>query len=237
MPTPTVHIETQKEDIAPRVLMPGDPNRAEYIANKYLNNVKLVNKVRGELAFTGTYKDVPVTIFSSGMGIASMGIYSHELFNDYEVEAIVRIGTAGSYVEDLEVYDVFLADSAYSTTDYDEEAGIENIDVINSSFELNSLILDTAMLKGINVKQGRAHTSEAFYTENIDYKKFTDLGCKVVEMETYALLYNAKKFKRQATALFTISDNLITRQEIDSQARERKLDEMIVLALESIIKK
>ena len=232
----TVHIESKKEDIAPRVLMPGDPNRAHYIASKYLKDAKLVNRVRGELAYTGTYKDVPVTIFSSGMGIGSMGIYSYELFNDYDVEKIIRIGTAGSYKEDLKVYDIVVADSAYSNTCYDEEAGIENIDIINSSFELNSTIIDTAALKNIKVTTGRLHTSLAFYTENKDYTKYTDLGCVAVEMEAYALLFNAKKFKKQATAIVTISDNLITHEEINSEERERKLDEMIMLALESIIK-
>lgn len=234
---PTIHIEAQKEDIAPRVLMPGDPNRAYYIAHKYLENPRMVNKVRGELAFTGTYKNVPVTIFSSGMGIGSMGIYSHELFNDYDVENIIRIGTAGSYDPELKIYDLLLADSVYSKTYFDEEAGRENIDVINTSFELNSVILDTAMLKGINLKQGRVHTTEAFYSDNKDYSSFIEMGCKAVEMETYALMYNAKKFMKKATALLTISDNLITHEEIDSEAREKKLDEMIVLALESIIKK
>ena len=234
---PTIHIESSKEDIAPRVLMPGDPNRAYYIAKKYLKDAKMVNKVRGELAFTGTYKDVPVTIFSSGMGIGSMGIYSYELFNDYDVQSIIRIGTAGSYDKDLKVYDLLLADSVYSKTYFDEEAGHENIEIINTSFELNSVVLDTAMVKGIDLKQGRLHTTEAFYSENKDYSKFIEQGCKAVEMEAYALMYNAKKFMRKATALVTISDNLITHEEIDSEAREKKLDEMIVLALESIIKK
>ena len=234
---PTIHIEAQKEDIAPRVLMPGDPNRAYYISKKYLKDAKMVNKVRGELAFTGTYKDVPVTIFSSGMGIGSMGIYSYELFNDYDVQNIIRIGTAGSYDENLKVYDILLADSVYSKTYFDEEAGHENIEIINTSFELNSVIMDTAMLRGLDLKQGRLHTTEAFYTENKDYSKFIEMGCKAVEMEAYALMYNAKKFMRKATALVTISDNLINHEEIDSESREKKLDEMIVLALESIIKK
>lgn len=232
----TVHIEANKEDIAPRVLMPGDPNRAKYIAEKYLTDVKLVNQVRGELAFTGKYKDTPVTIFSSGMGIGSMGIYSYELFNDYDVENIIRIGTAGSYTEDLKIYDVLLADSAYSKTSFDEEAGNENLDVINSSYDLNAKILDTAAIKGIEVKQGRLHTTEAFYSNNKDFSKFVEIGCKAVEMEAYALFYNAKKAMKKATALITISDSLVTHELIDSNARETKLDEMILLALESIIK-
>lgn len=233
---PTVHIEANKEDIAKRVLMPGDPNRAKYIAEKYLKDYKLVNTLRGELAYTGTYKDTPVTVFSSGMGIGSMGIYSYELYNDYDVDYIIRIGTAGSYVEDLKVFDVLLADSAYSRTSFDEESGPENLNVINSSYDLNATILDTAAVKGINVKQGRIHTTEAFYSENKDFTKFTELGCKAVEMEAYALFYNAKRFMKKATALITISDSFITKEVIDPKERETKLDEMITLALESIIK-
>ena len=233
---PTVHIEAQKGDIAPRVLMPGDPNRASYIAEKYLENPKLVNKVRGELAYTGTYKGVSVTVFASGMGIPSMGIYSYELFNDYDVEKIIRIGTAGSYTEDLKVYDILLADSVYSNTTFEEESGRKNTEVINTTAELNSVIMNTARMKGLDLKTGRIHTSEAFYTDNKDYSKFTSMGCKAVEMETYALMSNANKFMKKATALLTISDNLITHEEIDSASRERQLDEMIVLALESIIK-
>ncbi len=234
---PTVHIEAKKGEIAKRVLMPGDPNRAFYIAKKFLTNPKLVNKVRGELAYTGKYKGKDVTIFSSGMGIASMGIYSYELFNDYDVDSIIRIGTAGSYKEDLKIYDILLASSAYSLTSFDTESGVEDKNIINSSAELNSLIIETALKNNIKLHEGRVHTSEAFYTVNKDLNEYTQYGCEAVEMETYALLYNAKRFKKQATALVTISDNLITHDLIDSASREKKLDEMIVLALDSIIKK
>ncbi len=233
---PTVHIEAQKGDIAPRVLMPGDPNRAKYIAQNFLEDAKLVNQVRGELAYTGKYKGVDVTVFSSGMGIPSMGIYSYELFNDYDVESIIRIGTAGSYKEDLKVYDIVLANSSFSLTCFDIESRGENQEVINSSAELNSKILDTAFMKEIKVREARVHTSEAFYTDNKDYSEYLNLGCEAVEMESYALFYNAKRFMKKATALLTISDNLITHEEIDSQAREKKLNEMILLALDSIIK-
>ena len=232
----TVHIESKKGEIAPRVLMPGDPNRAKYITEKYLEDVKLVNQLRGELAFTGKYKGVDVTVFSSGMGIGSMGIYSYELFNDYDVESIIRIGTAGAYTEELDVFDILVADSAYSRTFYDEAARGENQEIMTSSPDLNGIIMNTAAKKQIKVKQGRVHTTEAFYTEDKDYSKFIDRGCLAVEMETYALLFNAKKFLKKATAILTISDNLITHVEIDAEARERKLDEMILLALESIIK-
>ena len=234
---PTVHIESDKKDIAKRVLMPGDPNRAYYIANKYLENAKLVNKVRGELAYTGKYKGVDVTVFSSGMGIPSMGIYSYELFNEYDVDYIIRIGTAGSYKEDLKVYDILLASSAYSLTSFDTESGAANKEIINSSADLNSTIMDVALKKGLKLHEGRVHTSEAFYTDSKDYTPYTNQGCVAVEMETFALLYNAKRCMKKATALLTISDNLITHELIDSQSREKKLDEMIVLALDSIIKK
>lgn len=234
---PTVHIEAEKKDIAKRVLMPGDPNRALYIANKYLEGAKLVNKVRGELAYTGKYKGVDVTIFSSGMGIPSMGIYSYELFNEYDVDYIIRIGTAGAYTEDLKIYDILLANSAYSLTTFDTESGVEDKNIINSSADLNSTIMDEAFKKGLKIKEGRVHTSEAFYTSNKDYSMYTNEGCVAVEMETFALLYNAKRAMKKATALLTISDNLVTHELIDSESREKKLDEMIVLALDSIIKK
>ena len=173
----TVHIEAEKKDIAKRVLMPGDPNRATYIANKYLTNVKCVNKLRGELAYTGYYKDKEVTIFSSGMGIPSMGIYSYELFNDYDVDYIIRIGTAGSYTADLKLYDILVTDSAYSETHFDEEAGREDLEIINASSELNGIIMTTSRIRGINATLGRVHTSLAFYSDTNNFKKYTDFIC------------------------------------------------------------
>lgn len=233
---PTIHIEADKEDIASKVLMPGDPYRAKYIAEKYLTEPKLVNKLRGELAYTGTYKGHKITVFSSGMGIGSMGIYSYELYNDYDVDTIIRIGTAGSYKEDLKVYDILLVDACFSKTSFDDDAGVENIDTINSSFEVNSVIEKVANFNRIHIKKGKVHTTEAFYTDASNIKEYVDNGCVAVEMETYALLFNAKKFHKKATTILTISDNLITKEQISSEERERKLDEMIVLALDSIIK-
>lgn len=234
---PTVHIESNKNEIAPRVLMPGDPKRAYYIAYKFLSDVKMVNTIRAELAFTGTYKGVPLTIFSSGMGIGSMGIYSYELFNDYNVESIIRVGTAGSFSEDLNIYDIFLADSSYSVTSFDEESGNNNVEVINSSFELNSALIDVAALKGINLKQGRVFTTEAFYCNDKINDESAAHGCKAVEMEAYALFYNAKRFKKKATAIMTITDNFLTNEKVSAEDREKKLDEMILLSLDAIIKK
>lgn len=232
----TPHIEAEIGDIAKYVLMPGDPNRATYIANKYLEEARLVNKVRGELAYTGKYKEVEVTVFSSGMGIGSMGIYSHELFDVYDVNAIIRIGTAGAYKEELKPYTIIIADSSYSDTNFDLESGSEDIEIINSSFELNNIINMTANIRRIDVITGRVYTTDAFYTDRRNYDYFINKGCIATEMETYALLYNAKKFHKMASSILTISDNLITHEEMSSEERERRLDDMIVLALDSIIK-
>ncbi len=232
----TPHIEAEIGDIAKYVLIPGDPNRATYIANKYLEEARLVNKVRGELAYTGKYKGVEVTVFSSGMGIGSMGIYSHELFDVYDVNAIIRIGTAGAYKEELKPYTIIIADSSYSDTNFDLESGSEDIEIINSSFELNNIINMTANIRRIDVITGRVYTTDAFYTDRRNYDYFINKGCIATEMETYALLYNAKKFHKMASSILTISDNLITHEEMSSEERERRLDDMIVLALDSIIK-
>lgn len=228
----TPHIEANKEDIANIVLMPGDPNRAKYITETYLEDYKLVNSLRGELAYTGYYKGKRVTVFSSGMGIASMGIYSHELFDIYDVDYIIRIGTSGSYREDIKLYDIIVADSAYSKTSFDEESTGENMEVINSSFDLNSKIMMVAHKKRIEAKLGRVHTTEAFYNEINNEDVHDSIA---VEMETYALLFNAKKFHKKATAILTISDNLVTKEEISAIEREKKLNDMIFLALETAL--
>lgn len=231
----TVHIEADKEEISKLVLMPGDPKRCEYIAKTFLTSSKLVNDLRGETAYTGVYKDKLITVFSSGMGIASMGIYSYELFNHYDVNAIIRIGTAGSYVEDLKVYDLLLADSAYSQTNYDEEAINRDVHIVNASFDLNSKIIETAKRLEMDLKVGRVHTTEAFYRANYNLDKYTEKGCLAVEMETFALLLNAKKFNKKATSILTISDEILTKKEITPEEREKRLNQMIILALESII--
>ncbi len=234
MPTP--HIEASAEEISKLVLMPGDPKRCEFIAKTYLTSPRLVNSLRGENAYTGYYKDKMITVFPSGMGMASMGIYSHELFNDYDVNVIIRIGTAGSYVENLKVYDVLLVDSAYSETSYDEEAMNRSINVVNSSFDLNSRITEVSKRLGIDLNIGRVHTSEAFYSANVSINKYLEQNCVAVEMESFALFLNAKKFNKKASALLTISDEVLHKEnQMTAQEREIKLNKMITLALESII--
>lgn len=233
----TPHIESNKEDIAKKVIMPGDPERAKYIAETFLKDVKLVNKVRGENAYTGNYKGQPITVFSSGMGIPSMGIYSHELFSEYDVDYIIRLGTAGSYKEDIKVKDIFIAESAYSGTSFDESSSNENTLIVNSSPKINSVLIQTAEELGLNIKTGRVHTTEAFYGhDNIGEKVVKEYNASVVEMETYSLLFNAKKFHKDASAVLTISDNLVTKEEMSREERVKRLNTSITLVLETIIK-
>lgn len=232
----SIHIESDVGDIYPRVIMTVDPNNTHYIATKFLENARVVNKQNGNLAYTGKYKDNYVTIFSSGMGIASMGVYSYELFNDYDVDRIILIGTSKSYLEELKTNDIFLVDSAYSLTSFDTESGKEDLEIINSSTELNGIITSTALLQEMKLSVGRVHTTDAYYTNEESFSRYTTIGCKAVDMETYSLLYNAKKFMKKATSLLVINDNLVNHEIIDNESKVKKLDEMIVLALESIIK-
>lgn len=233
---PTIHIESEKNEIAKKIIMPGDPKRAEYIANKFLTSAKKINSVRGEDAYTGYYKGEIITVFSSGMGIPSMGIYSHELFKDFDADYIIRIGTAGSYVNEINVKDVYLADSAYSESSFAKMSINENMNVINSSTKVNEEVLKQAKLLGINIKTGRVHTTEAFYGYNkVNEKAVNEYKANIVEMETYALLLNALKLNKNATSILTISDSLVTGEELSREERTKSVDTMIVLALETLI--
>ncbi len=235
MPTP--HIESHREDIAKIVIMPGDPKRSEFIANNFLVAPRLVNTLRGMTAYTGYYKGERVTIFPSGMGMPSMGIYSHELFKEYDVEVIIRVGTAGSYDENLKVYDVFLAESAYSKTSFDEASLNESIDAINSNIELNTLIKETAKKLGINLTSGRIHTTDSFYSaDSVLVREAIKNNCKAVEMEAFALFLNAREHHKKATTILTITDEVYSNNQMTGKEREIRLNSMITLALETIIK-
>ena len=233
----TVHIESNKEDIANIVLMPGDPKRSEYIAKKFLKDYKLVNSVRGMTAYTGYYKDRLVTVFPSGMGNPSMGIYSYELFNDYDVDNIIRIGSCGGYSENLKLKDVILVTESYSESSYAKELDGTKSKTINSSDNLNLIIESTAKNNNINVVKGNIFCSDAFYELEYDYmdrsKKLDVLG---IEMETFALFNNARKFGKNATALLTVSDLFFSDEKLSSLDREKNLNDMIILALESCLK-
>ena len=234
MPTP--HNEAKKEDIAKIVIMPGDPKRAKYIADNFLEDAKLVNEVRGMLAYTGYYKGKRVTVMAHGMGISSVAIYTYELFKFYDVDVIIRVGSAGAYTDELKLRDVILATESYSDTNYDVSFNNENVDIIRSNDELNNIIINKAKELNINLKTGRIYTSEAFYTKDEIYEKmYNGYGCLAVEMETFALLYNAYVLGKKATSILTISDSLVTKEETTSEERQNSFNNMLILALESIL--
>ena len=233
---PTAHIESSKNDIANIVLMPGDPKRAKYIADNFLENVKLVNQVRAMTAYTGYYKGKKITIFPSGMGNPSIGIYSYELFKYYDVDTIIRIGTIGGYSKDLKVGDVVLAETSVTTSNYALIQNGDNRKEINSNMYLNNTINNVAKDNNINLFESRVLCSDVFY-DNSDYKelesKYNVVG---VEMETFALFHTADMLNKKVTALLTISNSFATEEELTSEERERNLNEMIKLALESSLK-
>ena len=233
----TVHIESDKKDIADVVLMPGDPLRSEYIAKNYLKNYKLVNKVRGMLAYTGYYKDKLVTIFPSGMGCPSMGIYSYELYKEYGVENIIRIGSCGGYTDKLKLKDVILVNESYSESDYAREMDGYSEKCISASESLNHIIESVAKDKNKNLVKGNIYCADAFYEKDYDYKKRAkDKKVLGIEMETFALFNNARKFNKGCAAMLTVSDLFGDTEKLSSEEREKGLNEMIELALESCLK-
>ena len=233
----TPHNMANIGDIAKVVLMPGDPLRAKYIAETYLDDVVQFNNVRNMFGYTGTYKGKKVSVMGSGMGMPSIGIYSFELFSQYGVEAIIRIGSAGSYREDYEIYDVVLASGAYSESNYAKVLTGNEASITYPSAELNDLIKATAEELDLDLKEGVIHSSDIFYHIDEAYKKgIEDNNCVEVEMESFALFENAKALNKKAACLLTISDSLVTHEETTAEERQTSFNKMITIALESAIK-
>lgn len=232
----STHIESNINDIAKTVLMPGDPKRCEYIAKKFLSNAKIINNVRGMTAYTGYYKSKQITVFPSGMGIPSMGIYSYELFKEYNAENIIRIGTMGSYTN-LQLKDIVLVENSITNSNYGRYlCNYQNIN-INSNAELNSKIELSAQELNLKIKKGNIYSSDVFYEQNNNFQekvaKYSVLG---VEMESFALLLNAKLLNKKATTLLMVSDSFIFADKLSSLEREQGLDNLIILALEASLK-
>ena len=233
----TPHNMANIGDIAKVVLMPGDPLRAKYIAETYLDDVVQFNNVRNMFGYTGTYKGKKVSVMGSGMGMPSIGIYSFELFSQYGVEAIIRIGSAGSYREDYEIYDVVLASGAYSESNYAKVLTGNEASITYPSAELNDLIKATAEELDLDLKEGVIHSSDIFYHIDEAYKKgIEDNNCVAVEMESFALFENARALNKKAACLLTISDSLVTQEETTAEERQTSFNKMITIALESAIK-
>ncbi len=235
----TPHIESKKEDIAKVVLMPGDPLRAKYIAENFLEDTKLINTVRNMFGYTGKYKGRRVTVFASGMGIPSIGIYSYELYKFYGVEKIIRIGSCGSFNENIKLLDVVLSTGAYCKSYFDELLDGVDLDFIQSSNELNRQIMNKAKERQVDLKVGKTITSDVFDLycddENKFRNHFPDMSFLAVEMEAFGLFYIANKLGREATALMTVVDSLYDKRSLTSEDREKSLDNMLAIALESII--
>jgi purine-nucleoside phosphorylase len=229
----TPHIQATNDQIAKTVLMPGDPLRAKFIADTYLSDVIQFNTVRNMFGFTGTYKGHKISVMGSGMGMPSIGIYSYELFKFYDVDRIVRIGSCGAYDKDLKLYDVLLADSAWSESTYAKTQNGDDADVMLPSPMLNERILSVAHELGIPVTTGRIHSSDVFYRERFDeFESIRDNhGCIAVEMESFALFHNANVTGKHAACLLTVSDNLVTREETSADERQSAFTKMMDIAL------
>ena len=233
----TIHIEANIEEIAKIVLMPGDPLRAQFIAENYLEDAVQINKVRNMFGFTGYYKGIRVTVMSSGMGGPSMGIYSHELFNKYDVDAIIRIGSTGAYSEKLNMHDVMLVESSWSQSTYAKTYSGYEEDIVYPNSELNSLIKEVSDNLNISIKTGRIHSTDAFYTmdKSVLHHIRDTYGCLGVEMESFALLHNANVAGKKAACLLTVADHALTNEKATVEERQHAFENMINLALGTVI--
>jgi purine-nucleoside phosphorylase len=234
MTTPTPHIDSQTGAFAATVLMPGDPQRAKFIADNFLQDVVQVNSVRGMLGYTGTYNGRAISVMGSGMGLASIGIYSYELFSSYNVERIIRIGSCGSYTADLNLYDVIIAEDAWSESTFARTQGVSEADILEASPALVAELESHAKALQINYTKGRIHSSDVFYRQNFDdYQTIRDQhGCHAVEMEAFALFANAQATNKQAACVLTVSDSLVTHEATTAAEREQAFTNMMKIALE-----
>ena len=216
--------------------MPGDPLRAKFIAETFLENPKLVNNVRGIQGYTGLWKGKPVSVMASGMGMPSIGIYSYELYKEYGVENIIRIGSAGSYVKNIHVYDVILATGAYSESSFAKtQCGFEG-DTTLPSQELNNKIAAAAKKLGISLHCELIHSSDVFYTENNGFLQVIhEKGCAAVEMESFALFSNATVCGKNAACLLTVSNSLVEDADTTPEERLKNFREMMLIALDAAI--
>lgn len=234
----TPHNEAEKGQIAKSVLMPGDPLRAKFVAEHFLEDAKLVNTVRNVYAYTGTYHGKPVSVMASGMGMPSIGIYSYELFKFYDVENIIRIGSAGAYDKDLKVYDLVLADSCFSESNYAEVQSGDTDEVQYPGRELNEKIEKAAEKLELPLHVGRIHSGDVFYYEEgrLGYEYYrNEKDCLCVEMESFALFHNAKVLGRNAACILTISDSLVTHEVTTAEERQNAFTNMMKVALEAAI--
>ncbi len=233
----TPHISAAPGEIAKTVLMPGDPLRAKFVAETFLENPVQFNEVRGMLGFTGAYRGKPVSVMGSGMGMPSIGIYSYELFTQYGVENIIRIGSAGSYCDKLDLFDLLLVTAAWSESSFARvQSGFQG-DTVLPDPELCDRLRASAKALGYSLQEGTVHSTDVFYQEDkgsdIPYWQalYRDRGCVAVEMESFALFHNARITGKKAACLLTISDSFVSHQETTPQQREKSFTAMMEVAL------
>lgn len=232
----TPHNHAQIGEIAKTVLMPGDPLRAKYIAETYLENVKQFNTVRNMFGYTGLYKGKEISIMGSGIGMPSIGVYSYELFEHYGVENIIRIGSAGSYTTDLHLGDVLVVEDCWSDSSFAKVQNLDESDIQKPTESLKNRCIEMAEKHQIPYGSGRIHSSDIFYVEPCAVKDwYKEYGCLAVEMESFALFSNAKVLRKNAACLLTISDNLVTHDHMSADERETSFANMMKIALETAI--
>ena len=237
IPIPTPHINAPKDAFAKTVLMPGDPKRAKYIAETYLKNAVLINDVRGIQGYTGEYKGKKVSVMASGMGIPSIGIYSYELYHAYDVDNIIRVGTAGALLKDIKVRDIIIATGACTDSNYAFNFGLNGTISAVPSFELLKKADEAVQqLKlGDKVRFGQLLSTDVFYKDKPDTLDWAKMGVIGVEMESYALFLNAARAGKRALSICAISDNIVSKQELSAEERAQTLNDMLILALETAI--
>ena len=228
----TLHNTAAKGDFARTVLMPGDPLRAKFIADTYLKNAVLVNNVRGIQGYTGEYKGKRVSVMASGMGIPSIGIYSYELFNMYDVDNIIRVGSAGLIDQELKIRSVVAAMSAYSNSSYGDQFGFRGNLGACASFSLLKAAEAAAEKLGVQMYIGPTYSSDTFYDENSQFPVLQKLHVLCAEMEAYGLYLNAARARKNALALLTISDNPYTGESCSPQDVRETFTQMMEIALE-----
>lgn len=231
----SVHIGANENEIAETVLLPGDPLRAKYIAETFLEDAQLYNEVRNMFGYTGTYKGKRISVQGTGMGVPSISIYINELMQSYNVQKLIRVGTAGAIQKDVKVRDVILAMSA-STDSQMNRLTFGGVDYASTAdFELLRRAYEAGIKKGLKLKVGNVFTADQFYNDNSELEKWAKYQILAIEMETAALYTLAAKFGRQALSVLTVSDHILTGEETTAEERQTTFNEMIEVALEAAI--
>ena len=230
---PTAHNSAKAGDFAKTVLMPGDPIRAKYIAETYLENPRQVNAVRNMFGYTGTYKGKEISVMGGGMGMPSIGIYSYELFNFYDVDQVIRIGSAGAFQDNIKLMDVVIGMGACTDSNYAYQYGLPGTFAPIADYELLNRAVETAKRQGTNVVVGNVLSSDVFYNAMSNVNDlWRDMGVLAVEMEAAALYMNAAKAGKKALCMLTISDHLYTGESLSAEDRQLGFGKMMEIALE-----